>query len=157
MRVGIGLDSHRFGDGGSLILGGVEIPEAPRLEAHSDGDVLLHALFNAISSALGERSIGHYHPDTDEARRGISSIVYMETVKRMLADHGYRIENFSIALEASRPRLEPYVEAMRSRVAEIFSIEPDQIGITATSGEGLTAVGRGEGIRALAIVNLTQA
>ncbi|MFB6076090.1 MAG: 2-C-methyl-D-erythritol 2,4-cyclodiphosphate synthase [Candidatus Aenigmatarchaeota archaeon] len=156
MLVGIGLDSHEFEEDSRrpLVLGGIEIEGEPKLKAHSDGDVILHSLFNAISSALGNRSIGYYHSDKIEEKRGISSTKYMETVKEMMKKNEVKLKNISIAIEAKRPKLEKHIPKMKGKIAEIFDLERSRIGITATSGEKLTAFGRGKGIKVISTVSL---
>jgi 2-C-methyl-D-erythritol 2,4-cyclodiphosphate synthase len=156
--VGIGEDSHAFEPPGSmkkLTLAGVPIAGCEGLKAHSDGDVVLHACFNAVSSALGGRSIGYHHPDTEAKAKGTASTEYVKTLREMLAARGYRVNNLSVSLEAIRPRLEPHAEGMRRSLAALFDLPVQAVGLTFTSGEGLSSFGRGEGIRAAALVSLT--
>lgn len=157
MLIGIGIDSHKFEEETSeksLVLGGIEIEGHLGLKAHSDGDVILHALFNAISSALGNRSIGYYHSDKAAEKYGISSVKYMETVKDMMEEKKAWIKNISIVVEAKKPKLEKWVPKMKRKIGKIFEIDSNKIGITLTSGEELTPFGKGNGIRVSSIVML---
>jgi len=153
--VGIGHDSHRFGTSGTLVLGGVEFKE-PALKAWSDGDVVLHALFNAISSALGRRSIGHYFPDNSEENRGRKSSEFFSIIHEMLSEEELRVNNVSITIEGKRPRIEPKNDMMRESIASILRTEKENVGIAATTGEGLTPFGTGRGIQCYARVSLIE-
>lgn len=155
IRVGIGQDSHRFirKDKKRLVLGGVIIPNEKGLEGNSDGDVVLHAIFNALSQAVGKRSIGVYSDKM--CGEGIKdSREYLKLALKMVKESGYRINNIGVMIEAKKPRIEPYVDNMKKNIAGILIITQDMIGITATSGEGLTAFGRGMGIQAFAIATV---
>ncbi len=155
IRVGIGQDSHRFiiKDQKSLVLGGVIIPDEKGLEGNSDGDVVLHAIFNALSQAVGKRSIGVYSDKM--CREGIKdSRKYLKVALKMVKDTGYRVNNIGVMIEAKKPRIEPYADDMKKSIAGILMITQDMIGITATSGEGLTAFGRGMGIQVFAIATV---
>ena len=145
IKVGIGQDSHRFGGDKPLILGGVAIPGEVGLEGNSDADVVLHALCNAISGVSGEVVLG---PVTDRmCREGTTdSAAYVQEALKTLKD--YKVAHVSVSLECLQPRITPHIDAMRRRIAELLDIETRDVGITATSGEGLTAFGRGEGIQA---------
>ena len=157
MRVGLGQDSHAFEQDGSrkpLVLGGVVFAGHPGLLANSDGDVVLHALFNALSQAVGKRSLGVYADPI--CRRGITdSKEYLRVALDMVRQAGYTINNVGVSIEARRPQIEPMAEQMKASIAGILGVGDDQVGITATSGEGLTAFGRGEGIQVFVIVSLT--
>lgn len=148
-RVGFGTDSHRFTDGVAskkLMLGGVEFPGMPGLEANSDGDVVLHALFNALSQALGEKSIGHYADPLCAA--GVSdSAAYIGVIMKIMEGRGYGIGNIGVMIEGSRPRIAGNEERMKERIGAITGTGPERIGITATTGEGLTDFGRGLGVQ----------
>jgi 2-C-methyl-D-erythritol 2,4-cyclodiphosphate synthase len=152
VKIGIGHDSHRFagpGAGRPLVLGGLMIEGAPGLEGNSDADVVLHALCNAISGVSGRLVLG---ARTDAlCAQGVtdSSVYVLEAVDTL---GGYSVTHVSVSLEAKRPKLAPHVDAMRARIASILGLEPADVGVTATSGEGLTAVGRGDGIRAAVVV-----
>lgn len=156
IRVGLGQDSHRFvaeGSGKPLILGGIAFPSEPGLEANSDGDVVLHALFNALSQAVGGRSLGVYADPL--CRQGITdSAAYLAIALDMVRRSGYRIGNIGVSIEGQRPRIEPRAAEMRAAIARLAGVAENAVGVTATSGEGLTAFGRGEGLQALVIVSL---
>ena len=156
IRVGFGHDSHPFEPEGTtkpLILGGVVFAGQPGLHANSDGDVVLHALFNALSQAIGKRSLGIYADPLCQA--GVTdSRAYLKVALDMLGEAGYTIGNVGISIEARRPRIEPMARAMKSSIASLLGVSADQVGITATSGEGLTSFGRGEGIQVFAIASV---
>ncbi len=152
--IGIGEDSHAFGSDKKLILGGVVFEGEKGLIAHSDGDVVLHALFNAVSSALGGRSIGFYFPDNDIRNKNMNSMISIAKAMEMLNEKNCVIENISISIEAKKPKIEPKAEEMKNKIAVSFGIAPSRVGITATSGEGLTSFGKGEGIRVTAVVSI---
>jgi len=153
-RVGIGQDSHKFtGKEKPLILGSVEIPNEPGLEANSDGDVILHSLFNALSQSIGGKSIGFYADPLCE--KGIKdSSIYLKLALDMLKEKNYKINNIGIMIEAKKPRLSKYEELIKEKIAQLCSIEHQQVGLTATSGEELTSFGKGEGIQVFSIVSL---
>src|SRR6476619_4202375 len=150
-RSGIGYDAHRFGEGRKLVLGGVEIPHVRGLEGHSDADVLSHAIADALLGAIGERDIGHHFPNSDETIRGISSLEILRRVGEMLADRNCRVVNLDASLIAEAPKIGPHLEAMREKIAEALGLTTSCVGIKATTNEGLGALGRGEGMAALAV------
>lgn len=153
LRIGIGQDSHPFADTGKLILGGIRVPDTPKLSANSDGDVVLHALTNAISSALGGGSLSGFADPL--CKQGITdSSVYLNEVLKRLKSAGGSIVNISLSLEAGEPKLEPHFSAMRTKLSELLDIEAERVGITITSGENLTAFGKGKGIFVIAQVLL---
>jgi 2-C-methyl-D-erythritol 2,4-cyclodiphosphate synthase len=156
IRIGLGQDSHAFEPEGTtkpLILGGVTFPGQPGLKANSDGDVVLHALFNALSSAIGKRSLGVYADPM--CRQGISdSCAYLRVALDMVQQAGYTVNNVALTIEARRPRIEPVALEMQKSIARLLGVSEEMVGITATSGEGLTAFGRGEAIQVLAIASL---
>lgn len=152
--IGIGEDSHAFGSDKKLILGGVVFEGEKGLMAHSDGDVVLHALFNAVSSALGGRSIGFYFPDSDYKNKDMNSMISIKKAVEMLNEKNCVVENISISVEAKKPKIEPRSEEMKNKIAASFGIESSRVGITATTGEGLTSFGKGEGIRVTAVVSI---
>jgi len=154
MRVGLGFDVHRFADGRKLILGGVEIPFEMGLLGHSDADVLLHAITDAILGAMGEDDIGVHFPDTDAATEGIDSADILAKIAGLTANNGYRIVNVDSVLVAQRPKIAPYRAAMKERIAGILSIDREMVGIKGKTTEGLGFAGRGEGIAAHAVVLL---
>jgi 2-C-methyl-D-erythritol 4-phosphate cytidylyltransferase/2-C-methyl-D-erythritol 2,4-cyclodiphosphate synthase len=153
-RVGLGQDSHKFADGPKkLLLGSVEIHDHPGLEANSDGDVLLHSLFNALSQSVGGKSLGFYADPL--YRKGIKdSKAYLKIALDMVKEKGYKINNIGLMVEAKEPRLEKYEELIKENIAQLCEIESSKIGLSATSGEGLTPFGRGEAIQVFSIVSL---
>jgi len=158
VRVGFGSDSHKFDRTRSkpLILGGVKLDETHGLEANSDGDVILHALFNALSQACGGESLGYYADPL--FKKGITdSIEYLKIAMNMVSDLGYRIQNVGIMVEALKPRLaHSNIMKIKKSIARLTGVSEKDVGIIFTSGEGLTAFGRGEGILAQAIVSLVK-
>ncbi|MGE3279346.1 MAG: 2-C-methyl-D-erythritol 2,4-cyclodiphosphate synthase [Candidatus Altimarinota bacterium] len=151
--VGIGEDSHPFDASGTMMLGGVEVLGLPKLKGNSDGDVILHALFNAISSAIGERSLG-VTADPMAEQGIIDSSEYLKIILDQVKKNGFMIKNVSISLECAQPKIEPLIEQLKASLSELFSINPQQVGITATSGEGLTPFGKGEGVKCSCVVSL---
>ncbi|HFD92605.1 MAG TPA: 2-C-methyl-D-erythritol 2,4-cyclodiphosphate synthase [Gammaproteobacteria bacterium] len=156
MRIGHGFDVHRFTDGRPLILGGVEIPHHQGLLAHSDGDVLIHALCDALLGAAGLGDIGSYFPDSDAEFAGIDSRILLRRVAALLKERQYAISNADLTLVAQVPRLAPHIDAMKARLAEDMEIPAARIGIKATTTEGLGFSGRKEGIAAYAVVLLNE-
>lgn len=154
MRVGMGYDVHKLVEGRDLILGGVKIPYEKGLLGHSDADVLLHAIMDALLGAAALGDIGKHFPDTDPAYKGASSIRLLEEVGRMIDEKLYVIGNIDATIIAQRPKMAPYIEIMRQNVANALHIEVDQINIKATTEEGLGFTGSGEGISAQAIACL---
>jgi 2-C-methyl-D-erythritol 4-phosphate cytidylyltransferase/2-C-methyl-D-erythritol 2,4-cyclodiphosphate synthase len=150
-RTGLGYDVHPFCQGRPLYLGGVEIPEGPGLSGHSDGDVLLHALTDACLGAAGLPDIGHYFPPSDPRWEGASSLALLGITRGILAKEGFRIIQVDLVVAIEKPRLAPYLEEMRGRIAAVLDILPSAVGIKATTTEGLGFVGRGEGIACWAI------
>lgn len=155
MRIGQGFDVHAFCDGDHVVLGGVRIPYEQGLRAHSDGDVLLHALADALLGALALGDIGHFFPDTDEAWRGADSRVLLRAVMAELQVRGYRVVNVDSTIIAQAPKMAPHLEAMRHNIAEDLAIAPDCVGIKATTTERLGFTGRGEGIACQAVCLIT--
>ncbi len=153
-RSGIGYDAHRFGEGRKLVLGGVEIAHPRGLEGHSDADVLSHAIADALLGAIGERDIGHHFSNTDESIRGISSLEILRRVGEILAAQNYRVVNIDATLIAEAPKIGPHLEAMREKLAGALKIEAGQVGLKATTNEGMGAVGREEGMCAMAIASV---
>jgi len=150
-RVGLGYDIHPLAEGRELVLGGVRIPGERGLAGHSDADVLLHSLCDALLGAVALGDLGHHFPDSDPRYKDISSGELLRSVVLRVAEQGFRIENVDTTIVAERPRLAPHIEAMRHRVAEILDIAPERVSIKAKTHEGLDAVGRGEAIAAYAI------
>lgn len=154
IRIGQGLDIHRFGPGDHVVLGGVRIPHDQGLVAHSDGDVVIHALCDALLGALALGDIGHFFPDTDPAWKDADSARLLETVYRHVHEAGYRLGNADITVVAQVPKLAPHIDAMRARLAELLAVEAGDLSIKATTSERLGFTGRGEGIAATAVVLL---
>lgn len=151
MRVGMGYDVHRLSAGRKLIMGGVEIPHEKGLLGHSDADVLIHAIMDALLGAAALGDIGKHFPDTDPEYEEISSIKLLEHVGKLLDDSGYVIENIDATIIAQRPKMRPYIEQMRENIAAVLNIEVDQVNVKATTEEGLGFTGTGEGISSQAI------
>lgn len=151
MRIGQGFDAHAFRDGGRLVLGGVEIPHDKGLEAHSDGDVALHALCDALLGAAALGDIGRHFPDSDPQYRGVDSRILLREVMQKIAAKGYRVVNADLTLVAQAPRLAPHIDAMRDNIAADLNVEPDCINVKATTTEKMGFTGRGEGIAAFAV------
>lgn len=151
MRVGMGYDVHKLVEGRDLILGGVTIPYEKGLLGHSDADVLLHAIMDALLGAAALGDIGKHFPDTEEAYKGISSMKLLEHVRKLLDENLYVIENIDATIIAQRPKMLPHIPAMRQNIAEALQIEVDQVNVKATTEEGLGFTGSGEGISSQAI------
>ena len=154
-RIGFGMDSHRFTKNNKpLILAATEI-EGPSIEAESDGDVILHALFNALSQAIGGRSLGH--TSDRMCKQGITdSSEYVKVILKEIKEKGYIVNNIGIMIEAKEPRLDKYFDKMQNNLAKLLDIPNDAVGITITSGEGLTEFGKGNGIKAEVIASITK-
>ena len=150
LRVGIGYDIHRLTLGRKLIIGGVEIPFFRGLWGHSDGDVLIHAVIDAILGACALGDIGRHFPDTDEQYRGIASTELLARVEEMIAER-CRVENIDSTIVAERPKLAPYIDAMRARIAEKLKIAIEKISIKAKTAEGVGPLGEGLAIEAHAV------
>ena len=156
IRCGIGYDVHRLAEDRQLILGGVEIPHSRGLEGHSDGDVLSHAIADALLGAIGAGDIGQHFPNTDESIRGISSIKILQRVSELLAKEKARAVNVDATVISEAPRIAPYIPAMRKKIAQAIGATESRISIKATTNEQLGAIGRGEGIAAMAIATVEQ-
>lgn len=154
MRIGTGYDVHKLVEGRKLILGGVEIPYEKGLLGHSDADVILHAIMDALLGAAALGDIGQHFPDTSPDYEGANSLDLLREVGRILADAGYRIENIDSTIIAQKPKLMPYLSLMRQHVAEALGIDLDRVSIKATTEEHLGFTGRGEGISAQAVALL---
>ncbi len=154
-RCGFGVDTHAFGKAQDyILLAGVKIPSESGLIAHSDGDVLAHAVMDALLSAAGKKDIGHYFPDSDEKWRGASSMKMLAQVLAMLQGEGYGVQNLSIAVQAEKPRLAKYIDQMKNALSAAMQIDPTCVGISAGTNEGLGYVGEGKGITVHAYVLL---
>lgn len=145
-RIGNGYDVHRLAEGRKLVLGGVEIPYGKGLLGHSDADVLVHAIMDALLGACGEADIGKHFPDNDMSYKNISSLVLLKKVKDILDSKGFQISNVDSIITAEKPKLSPYIEEMKANIAAVLQLDRDCIGIKATTSEGLGFAGRGEGI-----------
>lgn len=155
MRIGIGYDSHRFSEGCKLILGGAEIPFEKGLISYSDGDVLCHAIIDAILGALGEGDIGRHFPDNDQRWKGASSVGMLQSVVKMAGIKGFGIDWIDCVVIAERPKLGPYMEAMKQALS-MAGISPSLINLKAKTNEGMGFIGRGEGIAAQAVCLLDE-
>ena len=151
MRVGMGYDVHKLTEGRDLILGGVNIPWQKGLLGHSDADVLIHAVMDALLGAAALGDIGKHFPDTDPAYKGISSVKLLLHVTELLKQNGYSIGNIDATIIAQKPKMAPHIAQMRKNMAEAMQIPEDCLNIKATTEEGLGFTGRGEGIAAQAI------
>jgi 2-C-methyl-D-erythritol 2,4-cyclodiphosphate synthase len=153
-HVGIGYDVHALVSGRKLILGGVDIPHSKGLDGHSDADVLMHAICDAILGALGEPDIGHFFPNTDPRWRGVPSKTFLEEAARLIAIRQGKLVNIDATLIAQQPKLYPHIDAMKINIAAALRISNKQIGIKATTNEHLGFIGREEGIAAMAVVSI---
>ena len=154
IRVGNGYDVHRLVEGRKLILGGVDVPHSMGLDGHSDADVLVHALCDALLGAVGAGDIGKHFPDTDPKWKGISSLHLLKEVMRMCK--GFKLANADSVIVAQKPKLAPYISEMKKNIASILGVETDQINIKATTTEKLGFAGREEGISAYAVALLVK-
>lgn len=154
MRIGQGFDVHKFGPGEFITLGGVQIPYHQGLEAHSDGDVLIHALCDALLGACGLGDIGHHFPDTDPAFAGVDSRILLRKVMQDVKQHGYQLTNADMTIIAQAPKMLPHLPAMLEKLAADLNAPVDRLNIKASTTEKLGFVGRNEGISALAVVLL---
>lgn len=157
VRVGTGYDVHKLVEGRELILGGVNIPHTTGLLGHSDADVLLHAIMDALLGAAALGDIGKHFPDTDPQYKGISSMKLLEHVYLLIQEYGYQIGNIDATIIAQKPKLRPYIAQMEENIARVLQIEPDQINVKATTEEGLGFTGSLEGISTQAICCLVKA
>ena len=152
IRIGHGYDVHRLTEGRKLILGGTEIPYEKGLDGHSDADVLVHALMDAMLGAAALGDIGHLFPDNDDRFLGADSIELLKEVAEVLKDHGYLLSNADCTVIAQKPKLAPYIQNMRNTIAEALSVNVDRISVKATTEEKLGFTGDGSGIAAHAVV-----
>ncbi len=156
IRVGYGYDVHRYVEGRNLILGGVTVPAERGLLGHSDADVLLHAIADALLGAAAMRDIGYHFPDTDPRYAGADSVVLLREVYRLLRERGYRVGNIDATIVAEAPKLSPFVPRMQERIAETLDLSVDEVSIKATTNERMGFVGREEGMAAHAVVLIYQ-
>lgn len=155
MRAGIGYDVHRLAEGRQLVLGGVNIPYEKGLLGHSDADVLLHAIMDALLGAAALGDIGKHFPDSDDKYKGISSLKLLEDVGKLLEDKCYIIENIDATIIAQKPKLSSYIDKMCANIASVLKIEKNQVNVKATTEEGLGFTGSGEGIASQAVCSLS--
>ena len=155
MRIGMGYDVHKLTEGRKRIIGGVEIPYEKGLLGHSDADVLLHAIMDALLGAAALGDIGKHFPDTDPAYKGISSLKLLEHVGALLEEHYFLIENIDATIIAQAPKMRPFIDTMRKNIADTLHIDLSQVNVKATTEEGLGFTGSGEGISSQAICLLT--
>lgn len=155
MRIGMGYDVHKLVEGRPMIIGGVEIPYELGLLGHSDADVLLHAISDALLGAAALGDIGKHFPDTDPAYKGISSIILLEKVGALLEENMFLIENIDATIIAQAPKMRPHIDMMRKNIADALKIEISQVNVKATTEEGLGFTGEGKGISSQAICMLT--
>ena len=157
MRVGTGFDVHRLAGGRKLIIGGVVIPAEQGLLGHSDADVLLHAICDALLGAAGLGDIGMHFPDSDPKYKGISSLLLFEEVQRLLAEAGFSVHNIDATIVAEKPRMAPHIPAMVANIAAAAGVARSAVNVKATTTEGLGYTGRGEGIAAYAVCTIRKA
>ena len=156
MRIGIGYDIHRFQEGRPLVLGGVTLPGETGLGGHSDADVLLHAVIDALLGAAGLGDIGQRYPPDDPAYAGADSRRLLAGVRAAVEEAGYRPENLDATLIAERPKLAPHLALMRQAIGEALGLDAARVNVKATTNEGIGAIGRGEGIAAIAVALLSE-
>lgn len=154
LRIGNGYDVHKLVEGRTLILGGVEIPHTKGVLGHSDGDVLIHAIMDAMLGALALGDIGQHFPDTDMKYENIDSTILLTRVKELMAERGYRVINLDSIIVLQKPKVKPYIEAMRKRVAEILEIDIEQVSVKATTEEKLGFTGDESGVKSYCVVLL---
>jgi len=155
IRIGQGIDFHRLEDGIDLWLGGVKIPSQKGCLAHSDGDVLLHAICDALLGAAGLRDIGHYFPDTDIRYKNIDSKILLKNTYDLIKQNGFAVNNIDSTVCLEEPKISPFIVEMKNTISAIVETEPEKISVKATTTEKLGFTGRGEGIVAIAVVLLT--
>ncbi|NOZ79147.1 MAG: 2-C-methyl-D-erythritol 2,4-cyclodiphosphate synthase [Acidobacteria bacterium] len=153
-RIGQGVDIHRFDAGRPLVLCGVRLDGGPGLEGHSDADVALHAVTDAILGAIGAGDIGEHFPPGDPRWKGASSAVFVRRALELAREHGFAVVNCDVTILGERPRLSPYKGRLQAALATLLGVEPDRVGLKATTSERMGWIGRGEGLAALAIVLL---
>ncbi len=154
VHVGIGYDVHALVEGESLIIGGVTIPHYKGLSGHSDADVLMHAICDAVLGAIGQRDIGQFFPDTDPRWKGAASHVFLEEAARQVQLRQGRLVNVDATVIAQQPKLNPHVEEMKQKIAEALSVSPSQVGVKATTNERIGFLGREEGIAVMAVASV---
>jgi 2-C-methyl-D-erythritol 2,4-cyclodiphosphate synthase len=156
MRMGLGYDVHALVEGRQLVLGGVEIPHNKGLEGHSDGDVLIHAIADAMLGAIAEGDIGLFFPDTDEANRGMDSAIILRRVSEIVKERGFAVQNIDAVVAAEEPRILPHRTRITENLARILEVSPDRISVKGKTTERLGFVGRREGIEVHAVALLVE-
>jgi len=156
MRVGFGYDVHRLVEGRELILGGVNITYELGLLGHSDADVLIHAIMDALIGAVGLGDIGKHFPDTDEKYKGISSMKLLKEVNALLKDRDFRVNNIDATIVAEKPKMAPFIPQMAENIAKCLGIEKDRVNVKATTTEGLGFAGTGQGIACYAVCTIIE-
>ena len=151
MRIGTGYDVHKLAEGRKLIIGGVEIPYEKGLLGHSDADVLVHAIMDALLGAAALGDIGKHFPDTDPKYKGADSLMLMREVRRILSENGFEVGNVDATIIAQAPRMSPHIDTMRRNIADVLGLDVSQVSVKATTEERLGFTGRGEGISAQAV------
>ena len=151
LRIGHGYDAHRFADNRRLIIGGIEIPHTRGLDGHSDADVLTHAVMDALLGALARGDIGSLFPDSDPAYAGADSVALLVRVADLISAQGWRVGNIDATVIAQAPKIKPYIEQMRARIAKAWGARPEDVSVKATTEEHMGFTGREEGIRAHAV------
>jgi 2-C-methyl-D-erythritol 2,4-cyclodiphosphate synthase len=154
LRIGIGHDTHRLEEGRTLVIGGVEVESERGAEGHSDADVLTHAITDAILGALCEGDLGVHFPDRDQRWKNADSLQLLARVMWLAGERGYHVVNVDATVMLERPKLRPYIEDMRAKLAEVLGVEGDRVSVKAKTGEGLDAVGEGAAVTAQAVVLL---
>ncbi|WP_319371422.1 2-C-methyl-D-erythritol 2,4-cyclodiphosphate synthase [uncultured Ilyobacter sp.] len=154
LRIGNGYDVHRFKVGRKLILGGVEVPHEKGLDGHSDADVLVHSIMDAMLGALALGDIGQHFPDDDERYRGISSMLLLKHVNELIKEKGYNIINLDSVIVAQRPKLKPYIENMRVNIAKELSVDKERVSVKATTEEKLGFTGEELGVKSYCVILL---
>ena len=155
-RIGFGYDVHRLVEGRKLVLGGVEIPSRTGLAGHSDADVLLHAVADALLGAAALGDIGKHFPDSDPRYKNISSLLLLQHVSDLLVQHRYTVVNVDVTVVLESPKIAPYIDLMKSNIASVLKAAPDQVSVKATTSEGLGYVGSGGGATAHAVASIVQ-
>jgi 2-C-methyl-D-erythritol 2,4-cyclodiphosphate synthase len=155
-RIGFGYDVHRLAEGRKLILGGVEVPSSRGLDGHSDADVLLHAIADALLGAAALGDIGKHFPNSDPRYKGISSLLLLKHVADLLSQHRYRVVNIDATLVLEEPKIGPYVDAMRENIAGVLGLSPGHVSVKATTNEGMGFVGAQEGVAAHAVAAIVR-
>ena len=155
-RVGIGYDSHRFAEGGPMVLGGIQIPGDVHLAGHSDGDAIAHAITDAILGAAALGDIGAMFPDQDPANKGADSMKMLFAAVKRLHKAGFAPRNVDVTVIAERPKIGPHRDAMRDALARVLEIEPEFVGLKGKTNEGMGWIGRGEGLACIAVATITE-